>query len=129
MSINKITYLDDLIPNNLFISTNTLKIRLFFSDTLELIQNLKSLDQGQAYVVTFNFVYSWLQYTEDSPTITLSKAILITKNSNAKLIKNFIYERIHLAIDSYYLDESILEISDKSNSPGVIMSYSKINLF
>jgi hypothetical protein len=70
-------------------------------------------------------------YEEDCPIISLSKPILITKNSNSRVISKFIIERVKLACDIHYLDDSILECgSDKNHDgPGVIVNYSKINLF
>jgi hypothetical protein len=37
---------------------------------------------------------SWFTYEEDSPVISLSKPILITKNSNPRLISNFIKNQV-----------------------------------
>jgi hypothetical protein len=125
-------FIDQIIPNNLYISNNSSFIRLYFTDRLEIQHFLADLESDQAYVVTFEFVYSWLQYDEDSPIINLSKPILVTKSSNPRLISNFLNERIRLACDSYYLDETVLEDysnTNKEDKPGVILRYAKINLF
>jgi hypothetical protein len=71
-------------------------------------------------------------FEEDSPVLNLSKPILVTKNSNPRLISNFIKDRIRLACDTYYLDDTILEMiecSDNSDKPGVIIKYNEINIF
>lgn len=62
-------------------------------------------------------------FEEDSPVLNLSKPILVTRNSNPKLITNFIKDRIRLACDTYYLDDTILEMAEYSDNysdkPGV----------
>jgi hypothetical protein len=67
-------------------------------------------------------------HDDDTPIISLGKPILITKNSDPKVNSNYLKDRIDLAIDSYYLDDTILEY-EKVDGPGVIINYSKINLF
>jgi len=80
-------------------------------------------------VVTFEFVTSLMVYNEETPVITLSKPILITKNSNPKIISDYLKERIDLVIDIYYLDDSILDSHNNPDGPAVIVNYSEINLF
>lgn len=127
MSIKNITYLDTILQNSMFISNNSSKSRLFFNDWFEITQFLNGLEHDKVYVLTFDLVVSWLLYEEDSPFLNLSKPILVTRNSNPRLISNFIKDRIRLACDSYYLDDTILEMiecSDNSEKPGVIINYS-----
>jgi len=68
-------------------------------------------------------------YDEDGPSINLGKPILITKNSNPKIISNYLNARINMMIDTFYLDDSILISNGKNNPDGtaVIANYSKIN--
>lgn len=132
MSINNITYLDTILSNNLFIFNNSSKSRLYFNDYIEITLLLSSLEQDKIYVLTFDLVVSWLLFEEDSPVLNLSKPILVTRNSNPRLIANFIKDRIRLACDTYYLDDTILEMiecSDNSDKPGVIIKYNEISLF
>jgi len=73
-------------------------------------------------------------YDEDTPVISLTKPILINKNSNSKIISEYLNSKIFEACISYYLDESILEFNtnnmgNKLDGPGVLVNYSKINLF
>lgn len=126
MSITNITYLHSILQNNIFLLNNPLVTRFYFNDFLEVKHFLELLENDNVYVVTFEFVYSWLNYEEDGPIITLAKPILVTKNSNSKLISNFIVNKIQLACDSYYLD---YEFNDKLEGPGVLVKYQKINLF
>lgn len=44
MSINNITYLDQIIPNNLFCFSNPLITQLHFNDTIELSLLLNTFD-------------------------------------------------------------------------------------
>jgi hypothetical protein len=65
-------------------------------------------------------------FEEDSPVLNLFKPILVTRNSNPRLITNFIKDRIILACDTYYLEDTVLEMiecSDYSDKPGVIIKY------
>lgn len=134
MSITNITYLDTIIKNNLFIFNNSSKSRLYFHDYIGITYFLNELEQDTVYVLTFDLIVSWFLYEEDSPSLNLSKPILVTRNSNPRLIANFIKDRIRLACDSYYLDDTILDMiedSGYSNSekPGVIINYNEIKLF
>lgn len=129
MSITNITYLNQFMPNSMFYSNTALKTVFYFSDIIEITKFLSTLENDQAYVITFEFVMSWLNYEEDSPIIILSKPILTTKNSNPTLISKFLRERISLACDNYYLDDDILNMLSVQDGPGVIVNYSKIKLF
>lgn len=61
--------------------------------------------------------------------MTLSDPILITKNSNPKLISKFIKDQIKLASDIYFIDEDIANMLIESEGPGVICKFNEINLF
>jgi hypothetical protein len=108
MSINKITYLDQFVFTNFTVFTNSLIKRFYFNDIIEVTQFLNELEIDKFYVVSLEFVLSWLQYKEDSPIIILSKPIIITKNSNPRLITNFIKDKIRLACDNHYLDDDFI---------------------
>jgi hypothetical protein len=69
-------------------------------------------------------------YEEDSPVINLSKPLIITKNSNPKLLSTFLKQRIRLACDYNYLDEDNLNMSmDSKDGASVLVKYKEINLF
>jgi len=68
-------------------------------------------------------------YEEDTPFITLSKPVLITKNSNCAIIAKFLKDRLRLAAETHYLEDHILDNDNGRDGPGVIVRYSKINLF
>jgi len=129
MSTNKITYLDQFIPNKFLIISDPYIDRFYFNDSLEVSHFLDKIEIDKVYVVTFEFIYSWLIYDEDTPVITLSKPILITKNSNPRTISKFIIERINLAVDSYYLDDEIVQDLGHPDGPGILLKYREINLF
>lgn len=129
MSINKITYLDLFYPNSFAIFSNP-SISIIDSFALTDYKHfLKSLDSDKIYVVSFEFFTSWFLYDEDSPLVTLSKPILVTKNSNPILISNFIEKHISSVLSNYNLDDSILNKIGEHDGPGVIIKYSPINLF
>jgi hypothetical protein len=129
MTISNITYLDQLQTNRLFLFSNPSITRFYFQDYLELKQFLNNLEVDKTYIITFDFIMSWLLFEEDSPVISLSKPILITKNSNPRLISDFIKQQIRLACDNYYLDESIMDMMIDQDGPGIIVKYNQINLF
>lgn len=68
---------------------------------------LSNLEKEQAYVVTFDLFVSSLTCWEETPSIALSKPILITKNSNPELISNYLKERLNIACDTFDLDEDV----------------------
>jgi hypothetical protein len=129
MSLNKITYLDQILENKILIISDPYTDILYFSDSLEIHQFLQRLEKDKVYVLSLEFILSWLTYDEDSPVITLSKPILITRNTNPRTISKFIKERIDLMIDSYFLDDEILQNSGSDDGPGVLLKYREINLF
>jgi hypothetical protein len=130
-SINKITYLDDIYSNEqpeIYYFRNSYINRFYLMDKNEVADFLFNLNNSKIYLITFEFVISWLQYDEDSPVISLSKPILITKDSNPSLISDFILDKIRLACDNYYLDEEIMDMMTKPEGPGVIVKYSEFRL-
>lgn len=129
MSISNITFLEQIIPNNFFISNNSKIHRCVFTDSIDISLFLRELEIDKTYVITFELILSWNQYEEDSPVITLSKPVLITKNSNPRLLSNFVLKQINLACDNYFLDENIMEMLIDADGPGVLIKYNPINLF
>lgn len=129
MSITQITYLNQFYPNAMFHSSNCSVTIFYFYDIIEIVKWLETLEQNQAYVVTFDFVFSFLTYNDDSPLINLAKPIIVTKNSNPNLISTFIRERIRLACDSYYLDDQIMDMLSKDDGPAILEKYKEINLY
>ncbi|TLX82065.1 MAG: hypothetical protein E6L00_04750 [Thaumarchaeota archaeon] len=128
MSINRITYFHDFLDHAICI-LNDPDINIFdFSDSLDVKHFLEELKEDQIYVVTFEFVYSFSTYNEEGPTINLSKPILITKNSNCRIISKFIQDRINDCINTYNLNESLIYSNNKDGS-GVIVKYREVNLF
>nr|AWX52927.1 hypothetical protein [Lactarius sp. (in: basidiomycete fungi)] len=129
MSLNKITYLDQILENKILIISDPYTEIFYFNDSLEIHQFLERLEKDKVYVLSLEFILSWLSYDEDSPVITLSKPILITKNSNPRTISKFISERMNLMIDSYFLDDEIIQNLGSNDGPGVLLKYREINLF
>jgi hypothetical protein len=56
MSINKITYLDQIIPNRLFIFNNPSYLIIDSLEFFEFKYFIDSLDSDKAYVVTFDLL-------------------------------------------------------------------------
>jgi hypothetical protein len=129
MSLNKITYLDQILENKILIISDPYTDILYFSDSLEIHQFLDRLEKDKVYVLSLEFILTLLTYDDDSPIITLTKPILITRNSNPRTISKFIKERIDLMIDSYFLDDEIINNLGSQDGPGVLLKYREINLF
>ena len=129
MSIKSITFLDQIIPHSLFCFSESLSTRFYFNDTLEVRYFLNTLEIDQVYVITFEFISSWMMYSDDTPVIALNKPILITKNSDPTVISEFLQDRITAACECHFLDETILKHTDIHDGPGVLVNYSKIKLF
>jgi hypothetical protein len=132
MTTNKITYLDQLFENKFFAFSKVETSFLYFSDFTEIKQNLELLKQDTIYVCTFELYTSEFTYEDDLPCITLSKPILITKNSSSITISKFLLNRISLADERLDLNyEVLLQIRGKTNTaaPFIIMKYHPINLF
>ena len=131
MTINNITFLSQFFPDGIFTISNPYIDRFYFNDRIEIAQFLhEKLDKNKIYVLHLEFVYSWLTYDEDSPVIVLSKPILITRESNPKILADFILSRINLCVESYFLDDEIIRnIRDFDEGPGVLLKYKEINLF
>ena len=129
MSLNKITYLDQILENKILIISDPYTDIFYFNDSLEIHQFLERLEKDKVYVLSLEFILTLLTYDDDSPIITLSKPILITKNSNPRTISKFIKERIDLMIDSYFLDDERIQNLGSHDGPCVLLKYREINLF
>lgn len=131
MSITNITYLRDIISNKFFLFSNYESAFLYFTDILEIKQFLEELEEGKAYVATFELVVSDLIDTERPPVLTLSEPILITKNSNSTIISKFIRNQLIRADNNYGLDYDLLmEMKgERLNPPYIFVKYNSINLF
>jgi hypothetical protein len=126
MSINRITFLDQFYPTGIFHINNPEFTNFYYSDWIEVIKFLNKLEEDTIYVVSFEFIFSWDTFNEDSPTLILSKPILVTKNSNSKIISKFLQDRIHLTCENFYLNNDLMEVLE---GPGVLVKYKPINLF
>ena len=129
ISINRITYLEDFIEHDICIFNDCHFRILEFSDNLEIKDFLSELRDDQIYAVILEFVYSSLTYSDEGPTILLSKPIIITKNSNPDMLSKFIHDRINNCINTFYLDDSLFYTGNKNDRPGVIIKFNQINLF
>lgn len=128
-SINRITYLDQIIANRFFVFLDFESYFLYFTDFIEVKKFLDKLEIDKIYVLTFELHMS--EFTDDDiPVITLSKPILVTKNSSPILISKFLLNQISLADDNLELKyELILQMRLNKGAPYVLVKYNQINLF
>jgi hypothetical protein len=131
MSINSITFLDRIISHRLFCFSEYLYTHFYFLDFIEVKQFLETLEIDKTYVLTFELIISDFGDDEVFPVITLSKPILITKNSNASVVSKFIKNKISLADEKFGLDIDLIinmKIND-SSPPCVLVKYNQISLY
>lgn len=55
----------------------------------------------------------------------LSKPFLINKYSSAETITKFIYERLEIMVDYYYLDDTVIEDTKNGAGPVVWLKFYK----
>jgi hypothetical protein len=86
---------------------------------------LKILNEDDNYWVSLSFYPTISGYSiDDGMQLFLSDPILINKDSSAITLTQFIMNRLHLMIDFYYLDDSII-----NNNDGIIVvKFIKIEL-
>ena len=111
MSTNKITFLEEYYPHDMFCFSNNLITWFFFNDNFEVIDLLSNLEHEQKLMWLHLRLLSWLTCWEEMPSITLSKPILITKNSNPELISNYLKEGFNIACDTFDLDKDMYRLS------------------
>jgi hypothetical protein len=129
MTINNITYLNQFIPHGVIAINNPIIDRFNFWDIIEITKFIRKLDQDKVYVINFEFVYSCLLHEDEDPVIKISKPILVTKNSDPKLISDFLKNKVDLIIDLYYLDDEIIKSLGKEDSPSILVKFSDIRIF
>ena len=127
MTINRITYLSDVMPHIHCYLSNSLSCYFYFNDYIEVKKFLDQLEKNQVYVITldlasdlvgtYNSSFNHEQTLEEdnTPNISLSKPILVTSNSDPNLISNYILNRLKLASIIYNLEE------DHDDKAGVTM--------
>jgi len=127
LSINKITYFDDLIgisKLNIYGETKTMALVL---DKSHICNWLNSLDSEQNYIVNFQFVPELSEYNLDAPQMIISKPILINKMSSPTTISKFLDERLNLMVDCYYLDDTIIQDMKNNVGPVILFNYTEFS--
>jgi len=130
LSIDKISYLKTIENNPTLVLDTKLKFKIFELDVKsELEEWLDKLDWNKNFSCTIYFASELHWYSIDLPIVILSEPILINKFSSSITISNYINERLQLAINCYYLDDSILEQKDKNEArPYITISYREFSI-
>lgn len=76
--------------------------------------------------MSIEFIPDILIYSTDYPQMLLSKPFLINKFSSSTLITKFIFERLEIMVDYYYLDDEIIQNTKNKGGPVVLLTYGKI---
>jgi len=77
----------------------------------------------KVFLLEIGFIPNITLWDIDAPQMLLSKPILINKNSSSTTINKFIWERLDNMVDTYYLDDTILQ---KEYECGVLLTYCKL---
>jgi len=131
LSHDKITFFDEKFGNDdpdssiIYITNSSISWFSFF-DLNEISDFLDNLEYNKTYIISFDLIFDFLSYEVGDPSIILTKPILINKETNPKLISNFLNERVKTSCYSYDLDVSCLKDNE---GPGILVRYKEINLF
>ena len=134
MSLFKITYLKDILPNSLLIINDPEFTIQKSNDLLEwkLFLNKLEEDFDKIYVVTLEFVKEFDFFNEDAPRIFLSDPILVTKNSNPDVLSKFASDRVIYFCNQFDFDSHLInydQITERYLDSGVIVKYKEIIVF
>jgi hypothetical protein len=127
LSINKITYLEDILNEkenyhlNIFFLRKPNLLWLSFSDYKEIMNLLCLLDHNKAYIVTFDLILDQSGYQLGDPSIILGSPILISKDSNPWLISKYLSSKVVKSCNSYDLNDQT-EVS-------ILVKYREIIVF
>lgn len=87
------------------------------------------LDPLENYIVNLEFIPDITIELEDHPRLFISEPILINKYSDPDLINKFIFERLDLMVDCFYLDDDIIKNNVDNVGPVVIAIYTPFLYF
>jgi len=129
LSINQITFVKDVFRK----SNDSASINYFenahitwfkFWDKCEVKDFIELLDYNKAYLVSFELILDMEGFEQGDPTLLISSPILISKDSNPKLISKFISKKAISACYNYNLYHDIAK-----EAPSILVKYKEINLF
>jgi hypothetical protein len=123
--LDKIHYVHDFQIKSINFFEQKGSILYLNSLTRDLTIFLDNLSDNDNYWISLTFYPDISGYAnEEGIKLVISDPILINKESNSLLLTKFIMNRLNLMIDSYYLDDSII---NNKNSV-VIIKYTEIEL-
>jgi len=93
--------------------------------TLDIMDFIYNLNEDDNYWVSLSFYPSITGYNlDDGMQLFISDPILINKDSSSILLTQFIMDRLHIMIDFYYLDDSIINNNDSI----IVVKFTEIEL-
>jgi len=129
LSISKISYFNEIeTESRIYIDSNWKTERFYLIKINEISDFLNELDINDNYIATIEFIPEISEYNIDAPQLFLSKPILVNKFSSSTTLYKFIFERLNLMVDYYYLDDTIIQQCKNGVGPIVIINYSKFYL-
>lgn len=123
LSITRISYYNEL-DNPAIPDFESEKIEIFREFTIkETNEFLNKLEDNESYILDIEFISNIALWDLDAPVMTLSKPLLVNRNSSATTITKFILERLDFMVDYYYLDDTIIQ---KDSNCAVLLTYCKL---
>jgi hypothetical protein len=110
LSVNKITFLEDLKPP-IHMEKKVNVYSLYFSDVHEIKALLNNLEPTFNYSLTLEFIPDVKTYELDQTQIFLSKPIAVNINSSPKIISDFMIIKYFTL--AKYLDETVIDFDLK----------------
>ena len=122
-SVDKIHFVHDFDIKHLNIYGERKSMLLLKDLTKDLTDFLDNLNKADNYWASLSFYPDIVVYNEGTQ-MHLCDPILINRDSSPLLLTNFIMSRLNLMIDSYYLDDSIINTKDAI----IIVQFTEIEL-
>lgn len=122
-SMDEITFAKD-INRYLKEDSNFNEYILYFWDSNEIKEFLSLLEDNSNYLVYLEFIPSD-EYT-DVPYLILSKPFLINRFSSETTISKFINDRLNCMVDTYYLDDIVIQPNNEKIGPFVSIKFKKL---
>jgi hypothetical protein len=125
LSKNEINYVHDFDVKSLNVYKKQGTVLYIINLTLDLTEFINNLNEDDNYWACISFYPNIGGYSiDDGMQLFLSDPILINKDSDPLLLTQFIMNKLHLMIDMYYFDDSIINSQDSI----IVIKFTEIEL-
>ena len=123
ISVEDISYLDEFYYN-LGYGEKGRVYWIFKFSTQEISKFLEHLDKDETYLINMEFIPSLSEVAFDNPQMFLSRPFLVNSHSSTTTITKHIHNSLELMVDTFYLDDTIIQKSD--DGPIIFIHYAKV---